>query len=65
MVMYVRVRTLFPCWMVVLLSARAAWVSTTFVIVEIWGGVSGCLSERGGGVVLTYPVSETGDLFDL
>lgn len=35
MVMYVRVRMLFPCWIVVWLSASAVWVSTTFVMVDI------------------------------
>ena len=36
MVMYVSVRMLLPCWIVVWLSASAVCVSTTLVMVEIY-----------------------------
>lgn len=38
--MYVKVRMLFPCWMVVLLSVSAVWVSMTLVMVDIFFAVT-------------------------
>lgn len=63
MVIYVRVRMLLPCWIVVWLSAKAVWVSTTFVMVDIYSFVSPSpliLFRR-----CTHSISQTSDLLDI
>jgi hypothetical protein len=62
MVMYVSIRMLLPCRIVVLLSRRAVWLSSTFVTVEIYAKCYHRVDKLG--VRKAYPITKSSDLTD-